>query len=219
MIEPAHDLPVARQAKVFNLKPEFGLLPTAPCVARRLGVDAAHRRTASGTPLRGLAHAARFSRARRRRRRPPTCGDADEAHGDRGDLSASQLLETHDGPQDLPVSAARREGRAAQSGLGHGYYVYPDGARLRLSRRRRRLVHPACALHRVSITMEAGFCIEALEEAIGKYGKPEIFNTDQGSQFTGKAFTGVLSRTASPSVWTARAPGATTFSSSGSGNP
>ena len=46
--------------------------------------------------------------------------------------------------------------------------------------------------HRVSITMEADFCVEALEEAIAKYGKPEIFNTDQGSQFTGEAFTGVL---------------------------
>ena len=46
--------------------------------------------------------------------------------------------------------------------------------------------------HRVSITMEADFCIEALEEAIGKHGKPDIFNSDQGSQFTGEAFTGVL---------------------------
>jgi putative transposase len=46
--------------------------------------------------------------------------------------------------------------------------------------------------HRVSITMEADFCVEALEEALAKHGKPEIFNTDQGSQFTGEAFTGVL---------------------------
>lgn len=46
--------------------------------------------------------------------------------------------------------------------------------------------------HRVSITMEADFCIEALEEAMTKYGKPEIFNTDQGSQFTSEAFTRVL---------------------------
>ena len=45
---------------------------------------------------------------------------------------------------------------------------------------------------RLSITMEASFCVEALEEALAKYGKPEIFNTDQGSQFTGAAFTGVL---------------------------
>ena len=46
--------------------------------------------------------------------------------------------------------------------------------------------------HRVSITMEADFCVEALEEALAKHGKPEIFNTDQGSQFTSDAFTGVL---------------------------
>ena len=45
---------------------------------------------------------------------------------------------------------------------------------------------------RVSITMEAAFCIEALEEALAIHGRPEIFNTDQGSQFTGAAFTGVL---------------------------
>jgi putative transposase len=46
--------------------------------------------------------------------------------------------------------------------------------------------------HRVSITMEAAFCVEALEEALAKHGKPEIFNTDQGSQFTSLDFTGVL---------------------------
>jgi putative transposase len=45
---------------------------------------------------------------------------------------------------------------------------------------------------RLSITMEAAFCVEALEDALARHGKPEIFNTDQGSQFTGAAFTGVL---------------------------
>jgi putative transposase len=45
---------------------------------------------------------------------------------------------------------------------------------------------------RLSITMEAGFCVEALEEALAKHGKPEIMNTDQGSQFTCPAFTGAL---------------------------
>ena len=45
---------------------------------------------------------------------------------------------------------------------------------------------------RVSITLEAAFCIEALEEALARHGKPDIFNTDQGSQFTGYDFTGVL---------------------------
>ncbi|WP_404549632.1 IS3-like element ISRj2 family transposase [Bradyrhizobium diazoefficiens] len=46
--------------------------------------------------------------------------------------------------------------------------------------------------HRVSITMEAAFCVEAVQEALAKHGRPEIFNTDQGSQFTSLEFTDVL---------------------------
>ena len=45
---------------------------------------------------------------------------------------------------------------------------------------------------RVSVTMDTGFCVEALEESLGRHGAPEIFNTDQGSQFTSDAFTGLL---------------------------
>ena len=45
---------------------------------------------------------------------------------------------------------------------------------------------------RLSITMEAAFCVETLEDALARHGKPEIFNTDQGSKFTGQAFTGAL---------------------------
>jgi putative transposase len=45
---------------------------------------------------------------------------------------------------------------------------------------------------RLSNTLDASFCIEALEEAIMRYGTPEIFNSDQGSQFTSDAFTGIL---------------------------
>ncbi len=45
---------------------------------------------------------------------------------------------------------------------------------------------------RVSNTLDTDFCIEALEEALQRFGAPDIFNTDQGSQFTSEAFTGVL---------------------------
>jgi putative transposase len=45
---------------------------------------------------------------------------------------------------------------------------------------------------RLSNTMDAGFCVDCLEEAIKNYGSPTIFNTDQGSQFTSDSFTGVL---------------------------
>ena len=45
---------------------------------------------------------------------------------------------------------------------------------------------------RLSNTMDSGFCVEALEEALARYGTPRIFNTDQGAQFTSAAFTGKL---------------------------
>lgn len=47
---------------------------------------------------------------------------------------------------------------------------------------------------RISNSMDASFCVECLEEALRGYGKPDIFNSDQGSQFTSLAFTGVLQR-------------------------
>ena len=47
---------------------------------------------------------------------------------------------------------------------------------------------------RLSITMEAAFCVETLEEALASHGRPEIFNPDQGSQFTSEVFIGVLTR-------------------------
>ncbi len=45
---------------------------------------------------------------------------------------------------------------------------------------------------RLSNTLDSGFCVDCLEQALQAYGAPEIFNTDQGCQFTGEAFTGAL---------------------------
>ena len=47
---------------------------------------------------------------------------------------------------------------------------------------------------RLSITMDTAFSIEAVEEVLAKHGKPEIFNSDQGSQFTSVAFTNLLKK-------------------------
>ena len=53
--------------------------------------------------------------------------------------------------------------------------------------------HSRCVLAwRLSISMDTAFCTEAVEEAIAKYGKPDIFNTDQRRQFTSSAFIGLL---------------------------
>ena len=70
---------------------------------------------------------------------------------------------------------------------------------------------------KLSITMDVSFCLEALDEAIRMYGRPEIFNTDQGSQFTSEAFTGRLRKKASRSAWTGRGAGVTTCSLNASG--
>jgi putative transposase len=66
---------------------------------------------------------------------------------------------------------------------------------------------------RLSITMEAEFCIEALDEALARHGRPEIFNTDQGSQFT-SALPVFFSTPASPSAWMAKDLGEIMCSSS-----
>jgi hypothetical protein len=68
---------------------------------------------------------------------------------------------------------------------------------------------------RLSITMDAAFCIEALQEALARHGKPEIVNTDQGSQFTGAAFTGVLAASGVDSIAASLPSGASPRSPAG----
>ncbi len=70
---------------------------------------------------------------------------------------------------------------------------------------------------RVSDTMDVEFCIEALEEALARFGRPDIFNTDQGRQFTSPRFTGVLLAAGCGCPWMGGAGGWTTCSSSGCG--
>jgi putative transposase len=72
---------------------------------------------------------------------------------------------------------------------------------------------------RLSITMEAGFCVEAVEEALAHHGKPEIFNTDQGSQFTSTVFTSLLTDNAIAISMDGRGAWRTMCSWSGSGAP
>jgi putative transposase len=70
---------------------------------------------------------------------------------------------------------------------------------------------------RLSITMQAAFCVETLEDALARHGRPEIFNTDQGSQFTGSAFTSVLAGHGIAISMDGKALGGTTSSSSACG--
>ena len=81
-------------------------------------------------------------------------------------------------------------GRAAEPGLGDGYHVHSDGQGLRLSRRRARLVLAARAVV-AGVHHDGGLVLR--RDAGGRFGwhgKPEIFNTDQGTQFTGRPSPG-----------------------------
>lgn len=71
---------------------------------------------------------------------------------------------------------------------------------------------------RLSISMDVSFCVEAAEEALGRYGAPEVFNTDQGRQFTSMAFAQVLRDNDIAISMEAEDRGATTSSSNGSGS-
>src|SRR6202030_2941670 len=70
---------------------------------------------------------------------------------------------------------------------------------------------------RLSITMEAEFCIEALEEALARHGRPEIFNSDKAANSPAPASPTFFSKRASPSAWTAKDRGGIMFSSSAFG--
>ena len=71
--------------------------------------------------------------------------------------------------------------------------LFTDGERFLLFGGGHGLGEPASPILALSNTLDPSFCTEALEEALKNFGAPEIFNTDQGSQFTSEAFTGILS--------------------------
>ncbi len=68
--------------------------------------------------------------------------------------------------------------------MGRRHYVHTHGKRILLSCGGDGLGKPDGSVLAVVNTLDSSFCVDALQEAIGRYGRPEIFNTDQGSQFT-----------------------------------
>jgi putative transposase len=192
MIDRAHDLPITKQAEALNIsRGSVYYLPrpvSAADLALMRGIDELHLEFpfAGSRMLRGLL-AAEGSKVGRRH--------------------VKTLM------QRMGIEALYRRPRTTKPAPGHKIYPYllrgmpitrPNqvwAMDITYVRMERGFVYLAAVLDwfsrrvlswRVSITMEAAFCVETLEEALAKHGKPEIFNTDQGSQFTGAAFTGVL---------------------------
>ena len=194
MIDRAHDLPVTRQAAVLNIsRGSVYYLPRAVsagdlAIMRRLDELHLEFPFAGSRMLRGLLTGEGIKVGRRRVR---------------------TLMKR------MGIEALYRRPRTTKPEPGHKIYPYllrnmtitrPNqvwAMDITYIPMARGFVYLAAVLDwasrrvlswRLSITLEAAFCVEALEEALAKHGKPDIFNTDQGSQFTGAAFTNVLHR-------------------------
>ena len=192
MIDRAHDLPISKQAAALNIsRGSVYYLPrpvSAADLALMRRIDELHLEFpfAGSRMLRGLL-AAEGSKVGRRH--------------------VKTLM------QKMGIEALYRRPRTTKPDPGHKVYPYllrgieitrPNqvwAMDITYIPMARGFVYLAVVLDwfsrrvlswRISITMEAAFCVETLQDALARHGKPEIFNTDQGSQFTGAAFTGVL---------------------------
>ena len=192
MIDRTHDLPIARQAKALNISRGAVYYKPRPVSARDLAIMRRIDELHLERPFMG----ARMLRDMLNRAGVPI-----------GRRHVATLMKR------MGIEAVHRRPNTSKPTPGHKIYPYLL-RKLKIERANqvwatdityipmaRGFVYLAAVVdwatrrvlaHRVSITMEADFCIEALEEALAKHGKPEIFNTDQGSQFTSEAFTGVL---------------------------
>ncbi len=192
MIDRSHDLPLTRQAEVLNLSRSSvyylprPMSPATLAVMRR--IDELHLEFpfAGSRMLRDLLH-----------------GEGIEIGRER----VARLMKR------MGIEALYRRPNTSKPAPGHKIYPYllrgmtidrPNQAwamDITYVPMARGFVYLAAVVDwfsrrvlawRVSITMETEFCLEAVEEALAKHGKPEIFNTDQGSQFTSIGFTGLL---------------------------
>ena len=191
MIDPAHDLSITKQAEALNISRGSVYYLPRPVSATDLEVmrrlDRLHLEFpfAGSRMLQGLLVAEGCKMGRRQRE------DADEADGDRGALSPAARTKPEPGhkiyPYLLREMAITRPNQVWAMDITYIPMARGEYLAVVLDWFSRRVLS-----WRVSITMEAAFCVETLEDALARHGKPDIFNTDQGSQFTGTTFTGVL---------------------------
>ena len=193
MIDRAHDLPIARQAEALSISRGSVYYLPRPVPEADLAIMRRIDETASGVPVRRAAGC---------------CAICWLARGARSAVVTCKTL-----MRRMGIEALYRRPHTSKPEPGHKIYPYLLRG-LAIARPNqvwamdityipmaRGFVYLAVVLDwfsrrvlswRLSITMEVDFCVETLEEALARHGKPEIFNTDQGSQFTGAAFTGVL---------------------------
>ncbi|MGY4464039.1 putative transposase [Bradyrhizobium sp. LB13.1] len=192
MIDREHDLSITKQAEVLQISRGSVYYPAAPGVGRRSRGHAASRSAASGVSFRRFADVER-----------PAAAEGCKI----GRRHVKTLM------RRMGIEALYRRPRTTKPEPGHKIYPYllrgmeitrPNqvwAMDITYIPMARGFVYLAVVLDwatrrvlswRLSITMEAAFCVETLEDALALHGRPDVFNTDQGSQFTGADFTAVL---------------------------
>jgi putative transposase len=117
--------------------------------------------------------------------------DATDGHS--GDTPGTEDLAAPSSTQDISVSPEELEYRSGQPGMGERYHIFVPMENgfiyltVIMDWYSRKVLSWG-----LSNSIDSSFCVDALEEAIHRYGKPGIFNTDQGSQYTSDAFIDVL---------------------------
>lgn len=170
----------------------FGvILPTGAGTRRESAVDATHRRAIhTDAVLRDSEDDLVAERAGihgELEAGPP----ADATDGSGGDLPKTAAIGSGTGLSHLSVPFARAEDRSTEPGLVERHNLYPPAARVYLSGGGAGLVQPLCPGLGSLSSLETSFCLAALDWAL-QTGQPDIFNTDQGCQFTSDEFTGRL---------------------------
>src|SRR5262249_8190633 len=192
MIDREHDLPIVRQAEALNISrgSVYYLPRPVPdadlAIMRRLDRLHLEYPFAGSRMLRGLLVAEGCKIGRRHAK------TLMKRMGIEALYRRPRTTKPEPGHKIYPYLLRGTEITRPNPGLGDGHHLHPMA---------RGFVYLAVVLDcfsrrvlswRLSITMDAAFCVETLEDALARHGKPDIFNTDQGSQFTGAAFTGAL---------------------------
>jgi len=180
-------------------------------VGRRFALSAAHGRAASGVPF-VRAHAAGLLAAEGSKGGPASCENADATDG-METVYRSEFSKPAPGHRIYPYLLVGLHRSPNQCGRWNHLRAYARASSISPPSW---TGSPPGSVAALSITMEAAFCVERWRGA-GPHGNPQIFNTDQGSQFTCHSFTDVLVEHQIASAWTQGLVARITCSSSASG--
>ena len=193
MVNRVHpELSVVKQCHLLKLSRSSVYYRRKPTRPADLELMASMDRQYLKTPYYGSRRMTAWLRSTGTPGQPQAGAEADAGSGSGSDLPQAQYQQACAGTQDIPLLAERSGSRQGQSGLGGRHHLPAHVPGVPVSGGHYGLAQPVqCCPGDSPTRWEAGFCINALKEALGK-GQPEVFNTDQGSQFTSEAFSGLL---------------------------